>query len=366
MKKVILVSGHFYESKRKAGFHLIADAFVDSGYSVIFVTAPCSHLFKLKKHYSKDLNFAKNKLVKHSINMQSYVHFTLFHIANLRSSIANYLTRYLFKIYQSFSFKNLENSVKEADFVIFESTPGLFLFTKFKNLNKKAKFIYRVSDDFEILNAHSSLIKYEEDVLKDFDLVSVPSQYIYDKLRKKDSATNIKLQYHGINKELYEEKYDSPYQKGSTNAVFIGITKLDYNFLQYAANAHENITFHIIGPLEKRVKRNNIIYYGEIPFVETIPYVKHADIGLHTLEYSNGAESFTDSLKVHQYTYCELPIIAPEFLRTKRDNTFYYKDKNDISNAVSECLKYKKNNKVFKNNTITWIELQQKLIEDEN
>jgi 2-beta-glucuronyltransferase len=68
-----------------------------------------------------------------------------------------------------------------------------------------------------------------------------------------------------------------------------------------------------------------------MPFEATIPYLKHADIGLHTLVCKPGAESFADSLKVIQYTYCRLPIVAPEPLRSARLNMFYYQPSNAVS-----------------------------------
>jgi 2-beta-glucuronyltransferase len=53
--------------------------------------------------------------------------------------------------------------------------------------------------------------------------------------------------------------------------------------------------------------------------------VKHADIGLCTLQtHAPAAVSFTDSLKIIQYTYCGLPVVVPELLRSSRPNTFCY------------------------------------------
>lgn len=363
MKKAVLISGHFYKSKRKAGFHLISEAFTNSGYATIFITAPCSYLFRVKKdHYSNKIPFKKNKVVKHETNVYSYIHFTLFHVFNFKNIIINYLTCYLFKIYQLFTFsKELKKEIKESNIIILESTPGLFLFNKLKKLNPNARYVYRVSDDLEILNAHPSLIKFENNILNKFDLVSVPSQYIFDKLKGKSSEANIRLHYHGINKELYDSELINPYRKKSVNAVFIGVTGLDYKFLEHAALNHLGITFHIIGPLEEKVKYDNIKYYGEMPFEKTIPYVKYADIGLHTIEYSKGAESFTDSLKVHQYTYCGLPIISSYFLKSERKNSFYYKDNQDIELAIKKCFDFGKNEQL-KEYVSSWEELRLKLL----
>ena len=42
------------------------------------------------------------------------------------------------------------------------------------------------------------------------------------------------------------------------------------------------------------------------------------------LEYEPGAEVFSDSLKVRQYTWCRLPIVAPDFLAADRPHYFRY------------------------------------------
>lgn len=364
MRNIVIISGHLFQSKRKAGFHLLADAFSNLGYNVLFITAPFSYLYKLKSHYSKEINIEKNKLILNENNIHSYVHFTPFHIANFRNKTLNFFTGKLYKLYLYFSLSSVEEEITQADLIIFESTPGLFLFEKIKKMNTRAKCVYRVSDDIELLGVHPSLVNYEKNIISDFDLVSVPSLYIFNKIQNLSKQINLKLHYHGLKKDLFDQKYDNPYKSIRLNAVFIGISRLDYEFLSNAANNHPEIHFHIIGPLETKVLKDNITYYGEMKFENTIPYIKHADIGLHTLEYSTGAESFTDSLKVHQYTYCNLPIIAPSFLKSSRVNTFYYNDQESISVAISNAKLYNNSLNDLRETIFSWEELANKLIKE--
>lgn len=368
MKNIVLISGHLFESQRRAGFHLIAESLGNVGHNVVFMTAPYSKLFRLKRHYFNDFQVIKNRLIPQGRNILSYVHSTPFHISNFRNDILNALTSKFYLIYQAFPFSaQMKEKIAQADVIIFESTPGLFLFDTLKKINARAKFIYRVSDDLELLGAHPSLIGYEERVFPRFDLISVPSRFIYDKIKGKQTGGGgrLKLQYHGIDKSLYDREYDSPYQKGGIHAVFIGISRLDYDFLREASVLRKDIMFHIIGPIEPKVIGPNIKYYGEMPFKETIPYVKHANIGMHTLAYSIGAESFSDSLKVHQYTYCGLPIIAPTYLRTKRRNSFYYTldSSKSIERAIDQCLTYSSNSQDLKEQVLTWEQLTNEMLD---
>ena len=89
--------------------------------------------------------------------------------------------------------------------------------------------------------------------------------------------------------------------------------------------------------------------------------------GLHTLAYSNGAEAFTDSLKVMQYTYLGLPIVAPEFLRSDRPHLFCYQpeDPASIRTALDGALQYDRS-QVPRRSVRSWEELAQALYPDLN
>lgn len=347
MSKVTLVTGHYWGSKRRAGFHHLAQAYRKLGYEVLFFTAPMSYLLKIKGDYrfEYDLELEAGKLIQKEPHLHSYLHFTPWHPANFRLRLINSITRPFLQLYSSYTFPEAEQFIRESELIVFESTPGLFLFNRFRSINPSAKYIYRVSDDLRLLNVHPGLIRHEEKILKDFDLVSVPSEYIY-RILAPYGAQQLRVNHHGINKASYDTEYANPYPKKDTkNIVFIGNDYFDHNFLRIASELYREYQFHIIGPIPDLPKRDNVIAYGEMPFSETIPYVKHADAGLHTLSYKTGSESFTDSLKVLQYTYCRLPIIAPEFLKTSRKNTFCYKpgDTESIKKVIEEAIESNKN-----------------------
>jgi 2-beta-glucuronyltransferase len=320
----------------------LAQAYHKLGYEVLFFTAPVSYLLKLKGDYRFDfaLKEEAGKLVEKESGLHSYVHFTPFHIANFRMNVLNKISSPLVSLYNTYGFKEAESFIGQSDLVIFESTPGLFLFDRIKRLNTTGRFVYRVSDDLRLLNVHPALIRHEERILSRFDLVSVPSAYIYTILSAFRPG-NLQLNHHGINKQIFDEEQHNPFAETSRkNIVFIGNDYFDTVFLETAATAYPEHLFHIIGPIPNLPVRENIIAYGEMPYRDTVPYVKFADAGLHTLTYRPGAESFTDSLKVLQYTYCRLPIIAPDFLKTNRKNTFCYEpgNKASIKLAIARAL----------------------------
>ncbi|MCM0592565.1 MAG: glucuronosyltransferase [Gloeotrichia echinulata DEX184] len=358
MKRVVLITGHYWNSKRKAGFHWLADALWRQGWEVVFVTAALSWLSVIRRDYRLAYPVLQeaNQLQQVQPNLWSYVWFTLWHPANLRLNLLNYLSRPLFRFYGQLPLGAVESLLVDADIFIFESTPALLLFERCKRLNPQAKFIYRVSDDLRLLRNHSVVIETEEKIAPKFDLVSVPSQHIY---RLFGELPNLELHLHGIRKDLFDRELTNPYSAADNpNIIFVGNSYFDYNFLDQASQLFPNWQFHIIGPIENLPQRKNIIAYGELPFKATIPYIKYADIALQIRSYSPGIESLTDSLKIIQYTYSKLPIIAPAYMSSPRSHIFYYQpgEASSIQNALISAHKYDRS-QIKTDDIYSWDEL---------
>jgi 2-beta-glucuronyltransferase len=323
VKRVVLVTEHHLESKRKAGFHWLADAYWRAGWEVIFLTVGISWLSWLRRDYR--LAYIKgsrsNRIIWLQERLGIYVWLTLWHPADLRLSLLNRISYALFAKYGELPLGEIEEFIARADLLVFESTSGLLLFDRFRQINNHARFVYRVSDDLKLLRVHPVVREVEARCAPKFDLISCPSYYIYRHFAKFSHA---EIHPHGVRKELFDQCCLNPYPPGSYNLIFVGNSHLDGDFLAIASSFFPNWTFHVIGSLPNVPKRSNIFPYGELSFEDTIPYVKYANIGLQTRSYTPGAESLTDSLKVMQYTYCGLPIVAPEFLRSPKPHVFYY------------------------------------------
>jgi 2-beta-glucuronyltransferase len=358
MKRVVLVSWHYFESKRQAGFHWLADAWWRAGWEVVFFTAALSRLSRLRR----DPRLAylpgdpPNRLRWVRPRLASFVWFTAWHPANLRLGLLNRLSRPLFRRYGSLDLGEVEPLVASADLVVLESSPGLLLFERFRRLAPKARFVYRVSDDLRLLKNHPVVIEAEDRLAGEFDLVSVPSGRLFERFRHLPAAG---LHHHGLRKEAFDQPRDAPYEEGwDAHAVFTGNAHFDHEFLGIASAAFPRWGFHVIGPIDDLPARPNVFAYGELPFAATVPFLQHADVGLHTLAYAPGAESFTDSLKVIQYTYCRLPVVAPEFLRCDRPNLCYYQpgDAESIRRALAAARAFDRSS-IRTDGVRTWDEL---------
>jgi 2-beta-glucuronyltransferase len=230
------------------------------------------------------------------------------------------------------------------------------LVDRFREINRDARYVYRVSDDLRTLRAHALVRAIEGRVLSRFELVSVPSQAMFDYLSR--YSDNVRLQHHGIDKAAFDAPGPSPYPEGSaTNAVFTGIAHLDREFLAVAAAAQPSWRFHIFGPFSP-MPAPNVVMHGEVPFRDTVAYIAHADVGLATINRIPHPEVFSDSLKVIQFTYARLPIIVPDFIKTTRSNAIEYVpgDTETVRNSLMRAAAFDRST-ISREGILSWDEL---------
>jgi len=354
VKRVVLVTSHYLESKRKAGFHWMADALWRSGWDVLFFTESISWLSWVRhdQRFQYPIFREANQLRQVAPRLASYVWLTPFHPINLRWSPLNRLSKPVLSLYRHFALPRVQARLAGADLFVFDSTHGLFLFERFKKLNPGARFVYRVSDDIGMMRHHPMVAANEARVAPRFDLISVPCDAIQ---RRFAHLPQVILQKHGLRKELFDVPRPNPYRGAGPFALYVGYDYFDHDFLRRALRLFPTWSFHVFGAIAGLPAAANLTTYGERPFDEIVPYLQHADIGLQTRSYCPGAECLTDSLKMHQYTYCGLPIVAPRFLQTGRPHVFNYEPGNDGSiRAALEAAARFDRRRVPRNEVRTW------------
>src|SRR5215471_4527058 len=93
-RSVVLISGHYYGSKRRAGFHHLANAYWNLGWHVTFATVAISLLSRLRGDYrfAYPVREEANRLVPIRERLTSFVLLTRWHPGNLRFGPANRLS----------------------------------------------------------------------------------------------------------------------------------------------------------------------------------------------------------------------------------------------------------------------------------
>lgn len=315
-RNVILISGHYYGSKRRAGFHHLADAYWKLGWDVTFVTAAISALSRLRGDYrfAYPVREEANRLVSVKERLTSFVLLTRTHPGNLPWRLANRLSTPWFARYARAPLGRLEGRLRDADLVVFEGTAALLLVERVRQLAPRARLVYRASDDLRAIGVHPLILEAEARAVPLFDLVSAPTREIADVLAP---FGTVEVHPPAIDTAALDRPTESPYDAGPA-AVFAGVAPLfDYESLAAAADLADHVAFHIIGP-PARPHAANVFFHAELPFEALVPYLQHATFGL--LLFPPGYPSLGRGSKVAQYSYCRLPVVAPTHLDAERAN----------------------------------------------
>ncbi|ACI99916.1 glycosyltransferase [Rhodospirillum centenum] len=349
-RRAVLLSGHYYASRRRANFHFLADALVAQGWEVTFATTQISPISRLRgdPRFEYPVQAEANRPVTVRPGLTSHVWYTPYHVFHLRHPLLDRLSQPLAALWARLPMPGLEEALRRADLVMVESTGALLLVERIRRLNPGARLVYRVSDDIRNLGQHRAVIAAEERVAPLFDLISTPSRYSFERFAALGTA---RLHPHGIDAAAFDAPCPDPYRglRGSgtggdgLHAVSVGHSFYDPELVAVAAEQFPHWTFHVIGRVPRTGDRPNIRWYGEMPFRETIPYIVHADIGLAPYTYREGAETLADSsLKLMQYTWCRLPAVAPDFAtRPDRPHVVGYRqgDRASIRHALVAAAK---------------------------
>jgi 2-beta-glucuronyltransferase len=332
-RRVVLLSGHYLGSKRQAGFHHLAHAFLGAGWDVTFATTAISTLSRLRGDYrfAYPVREEANRLVPVQERLASYVLLTRTHPGNLRFGLANRLSLPWFARYARVPLGPLEERLRSADLVIFEGTAALLFVERIRGLAPGARLVYRASDDLRVLGVHPLILEAEAAAIPRFDRVSAPTQEIADVL---SPYGPVEVDPPAIDKAALDRPTVSPYGEGPA-AVFAGVSPLfDYESLASAAELAPHVTFHVIGPPPRPLPAN-VVFYPELPYEDVVPYLQHATFGL--LLVPSGYASLGQGNKVAQYSYCRLPIVAPSHLRAERPNLclFEHGDTDSLGRALA-------------------------------
>lgn len=336
-RRVVLISGHYLGSKRRAGFHHLAEAYWRAGWDVTFVTAHISLLSRLRGNYrfAYPVRAEANTFVTVRDRLTSYVLMTRLHPVSLRSDFADRLSSPLFARYARISLSRLEGRLASADLVVFEGSAALMLVERIRGLAPHARLVYRASDDLRRLGMHPLILEAEARAIPVFDLVSVPTTRIAEVLGQ---FGTVHVHPPGVDKAAFDRVTESPYEDGVVG-VFAGVSPFfDYESLLTAAEVAPHVSFHVIGP-PPRPMPESVTFHAEMPFEELVPYLQHATFGLLLFPPDAEAASLAGGNKVAQYSYCRLPVVAPANLKVERANMclFEHGDRVSLREALAQA-----------------------------
>jgi 2-beta-glucuronyltransferase len=337
--KIIMLTVHEANSARKVDFHFWTDVLSRRGDKVDFVTIGMSPLTMLKRQ-GRQFRGPFNIWEDVAPQVRKHVWRPLFHPMSLGKAILDALTKPLFALYPMLLSRNLLDGIADADVFIVENGAGLCLVPTLARKFPKATFIYSVCDRIATLNYHPIILEAERTALPYFALVRVPAEVM---VADYPTARNVQYIPHGLDKALFDADTASPYPAGTRNVVNVGDMLFDAGAITCMARAEPSVTFHLFGK-KARLDEDlpNVVTHGELPFATIVPYIQHADAGVAPYRPAPNADYLSQSsMKMTQYTYCQLPIVAPDFAARSAHMSAYVPGMPDsIVDALRRALAY--------------------------
>jgi 2-beta-glucuronyltransferase len=354
---ILLLTSHYSgPGHRKTDVHFLSEAWAASGHNVSFITIGQSKLKQILKSGRK--NILPTATIEGYL---SHNHTELYHPPSTRSQIGDALTKPLTVGYGNYLDRTLKLAAEDADVVFIESGYGLCYFKRLKSVAPNAIFVALVNDRLDVVGFRKEIVSLEKELLPSFDLVRVPAERLLAELPKDANGIYVP---HGLDKAAFDAERPSPYAPGSINFVSVGDMLFDPEAIERIAGAAPHATLHVFGaPFQKKVK--NVKVYPETAFEEIIPYVTHADIGIApyrvTLESGYLIQS---SMKMLQYTYARLPVLAPASLKVLRPNVFGYDlgDDTELADLIRRALEFDRR-KLDTDDILEWSELSEQILE---
>jgi 2-beta-glucuronyltransferase len=337
-RNIVIISGvHDYRTPRRGSIQALADAMVRLGDEVTFISVRFSPISRAKGDPRLFLWPRANR--PETVNgVACYLWRTPFHPFRTGLAAVDRSTRALFSAYASLPDRFIDDALRAASHIIVESGLSIMLIRRARRLNPRARIIYRGSDALRTINAPPALAAELRRRADDVDAFCLLAERMAADFAWATEKTYIVPL--GVHRADFADIGPSPYGDG-INAVTVGSMLFDRSFFQEAARSFPDVRFHLIGTGEAFRAPPNVRHYNEMPFKATLPYIKHADVGIAA--YRPSADSgylAQSSLKLMQYEYLGLPAVCPDYAVGTSPNRFGYPpgDRAGIAQSIRRAL----------------------------
>lgn len=359
-QQVVIISAvHDYRMARRGSIQAIADALVRLGYDVSFISLRFSYISLLKGDSRRPLWNKSNRFEEFN-QIKCYLWRTAFHPFRTSNALMDAVLAPTFSLYGRIPNKSIDEEIRSARYVIVESGLGVMLLRRVRALNPTATVIYRASDKLDTINNHPAVqaqLEKQSDCIDHVCLLAakMAPHFAWAKGR----AFTVPL---GVHPPDFAGIGPNPYSSG-LNAVSVGGMLFDADFFVRAATSFPQIEFHVIGCGKHFDAPKNVRFYPEMPFKDTLPFIKYATFGIAPYVMSDGTEYLSQSsLKLMQYQYLGIPAVCPYFAAGDNKSRFGYTpgDTDSISTAIKCAMTH--TGQVTGQQFLTWDDIAQRLL----
>jgi 2-beta-glucuronyltransferase len=339
-QRVVLISGyHDYRTPKRASIHQIADGLVRSSLEVAFISTRFSNLSRTKGD-SRLFLWDKSNKVETVNGVECLLWRTSLHPFRANVAAWDTLVGRFFPMYANLASEDFDDLVSQADYIVIELGVPVIYLRRIKSLNPQAKIVCYCADRLDTVGSHLFVRNrlVEDQHLVDHFMLRSPAMAEYlDFARDRLFHAGF-----GIDHDQFGSIGPSPYAAGSETAVSVGSMLFDESFFAAAGPAFPNLQFHVVGSGANLKATPNVHLRSEMPFADTLPFVKHASIGVAPYRPAPAAEYLADtSLKLAQFEYFGIPAVCPHFAVGTCQSRAGYEPGNEqsIRRAVEAALK---------------------------
>jgi 2-beta-glucuronyltransferase len=360
--KVVIISVHDYRAAQRANMHPIAQALVRLNYEVTFISVCHSLLSRMKADPRNFLRDRANKPESYD-GVECYLWSTSAHPFNPKILWLKPILAPMFFLYSKIPNRFIDEAIRAASHIIFESGTGVMLAPRARRLNQSAKIIYLASDILSTINVHSIVQATLEGCRNIIDCFCLASGKMAPSFAwAKDRVFVVR---HGIDPLDFSDVGPTPYSS-KYNAVSVGSMAFDAEFFLQAAPQFPDVIFHVIGSGTRFRGPDNVKIYDEMRFKDTLPFIKHATFGIAPYRPRPDVDYISEtSMKLMHYEYLGIPAVCPSFAAGGHTNRFGYVpgDRQSIGAAIKAAMEA--SGRVDRSSFLTWEQVARRLLDPE-
>jgi 2-beta-glucuronyltransferase len=310
--KTIVVISAFqdYRTKKRSSIHHITAGLASLGHKVTFLSTRFSQLSRRNGDSRWPLAERANR-IDHVDGVDCYLWQTPVHPFATGRPWLDALTAPAFDLFARWPSTAVDSILAAADIVIVESGAAVLYLRRIRQLHPGATIIYYAADLLGTVAAHPYLQQRLDADHALIDAVHVRSSNMASAFPW--AGGRLHLASFGIDPADYTDIGPSPYSV-PRNAVSVGSMLFDPDFFAAVAPAYPDIQFHIIGCGTTFDASANVMLHPEMPFRETLAYIKHASVGVAPYRRGPGVDYLAESsLKLAQFDHVGLPSVCPDF-----------------------------------------------------
>lgn len=294
----------------------------------LYVFFPTSYVKKLQSIFKK-------KEFNSSIFLSQIPHLPLY----TRIRFIYNLNKFIWKLYIKFMIKKYNPNY------IWITFPALYDYIP---SDTKSKVIYDCMDDAIAFDPRfyfrDKLLKSEKELIKRSSVIFVSSTSLANKLNQREKCIDkVVLNRNAFDGIIFDTEENSAKPKKIYKIGYVGSISswFDFESLYYTLKTHENIEYHLIGPIDNIPRSHKRIkIHGLVDHADLWSYVKDFDCFIMPFKLNELIIS-VDPVKLNEYINYNKPIISVYYDEIKRFSPFvsFYRDKQELSDILGSMIK---------------------------